>query len=121
VLPLAAGAAFAVGLVVGVPFEAAGGSPAPAAAAAQPLPAASAPADGDPAEVAYLDALQAAGVPVADHRDLVVTLGRQVCLQPAQRRADPDQVGLLIAAVLPGVYSPAQARAIVAEAGRHLC
>lgn len=97
---------------------------------ASPAPsreATSTPAEADPAppgpqgEAAYLAALEDAGVPVRQHRDAVLVLGRGLCQAPPEQQADVVAAGERIRAVVGDLLSPDQAKRLAELAVAELC
>ena len=105
-------------------------SPSSSVAPSSPAPAPQAtnsPAAADPAppgpqgEAAYLAALEDAGVPVGQHRDAVLVLGRGLCQAPPEQQSDVVAAGERISAVVGDLLSPDQARRLAELAVDELC
>ena len=78
-----------------------------------------APVD-DPQTVAYLAALDQAGVPVGANRAVVLSIGRGVCRQ-RNEPAEGATVAGQVTGLFPGVWTPQQARTMVNCAAMYFC
>ena len=79
-------------------------------------PGASAPAEPDPSKPAprsaYLAALEEAKVPIGEHRELLLTMGVEICrLEPSPEDRAP--LAEEISGLFGRIWTPAQAKAIV--------
>lgn len=109
-----------------------GGAPSPAiptssaptpAPVEPPTPAATAlPDPSKPApRVAYLGAIQQAGVPVGDRAELLLEIGGEICQTPAEKRSDPPTLARSINTLFGRLWTPEQAASIVQAAEHGLC
>ncbi len=85
------------------------------------------PAPPDPAppgaqgEDAFLAALDDAGLPVAEHEDAIVVLGRGLCQAPPSEQADPRAAGGRIDMVVGDLLTADEAALLAELAVTELC
>ena len=141
---LALSAAFVGGMITDqhVGRDVASGIPASAPTSSAPAPttapdssptedrppdatASSAHPDPDPpgpqGSAAYLARLQDDGLPVPQHRDVILVLGRMVCQAPPPERADTAAMTTRVTAVAGDLLSPGQTQELVQLAAQELC
>jgi hypothetical protein len=141
---LALGAAFVGGMITDRSLGGGTAGRTPAAAPTSPAPASvtvpgsSSPDDRPPAatvtpahpdpdapgpqgSAAYLARLQDDGLPVPEHRDVVLVLGRIVCQAPPPERADTAAMATRVSAVAGDLLSPPQTLQLVQVAAQELC
>lgn len=102
-------------------------APGSATPRGQPVDATASPAPADPAPPgpqgaeAYLARLADEGLPVAQHREAVLVLGRVVCALPPAERGDYEAVADRVAGIAGDLLSREQTSSLVRLAAQELC